>query len=180
MKYETEVKIKVKDPAAMRKKLHESGALHTKTARQYDGIFDFKDERLKKNGEVMRLRVLEPVWPDGDRKAIITFKGKKKSAGITKVRSETEFETDDIGGSLIALHELGLVKKLEYLKITEFYKLGKIKITLDHFPHYRELGYFIELEANKREIEKGMKLLNLKKKDGVKETYPEILHRIIK
>ncbi|MFH0972133.1 MAG: class IV adenylate cyclase [Candidatus Micrarchaeota archaeon] len=178
MKLETEVKIAVKDPQGMRKRLKAAGAVHARTARQYDGIFDFPDGKLKKHGEVMRLRVFEPVWPDGEKKAIVTFKGKKREKGIAKVREETEFETDDIGGALLALHELGLEKKLEYLKVTEFYRLGKVKITLDHFPHYHELGYFIELEANKPEIEKGMKRLELSAKDVVHETYPEIVSRV--
>ncbi|MFH1258183.1 MAG: CYTH domain-containing protein [Candidatus Micrarchaeota archaeon] len=175
MPVETEIKIRVKDAAAVRKKLEAAGAAHTKTARQYDGIFDFRDGRLMRRGELFRLRVLEPVWPDGDKTVILTFKGKKKRKGVVKEREETEFETKDMGGAMIALHEMGLEKKMEYLKKTEFYKLGKIKITLDHFPHYPELGHFIELEADEREINRGMRLLGLSKKDAVKETYPELI-----
>ncbi|MFH1258170.1 MAG: class IV adenylate cyclase [Candidatus Micrarchaeota archaeon] len=177
---ETEIKLKVKNVPEMRERLKNAGATHTKTTRNYDGIFDYPDHRLKKKGEVMRLRVIEPVWPDGERKAILTFKGKKKEKGAIKEREETEFETKDLGGALMELHELGLRKQLEYLKVTEFYKLGKIKITLDHFPHYSELGYFLELEANRREIEAGMKKLKLSWKDAASETYPEMLRKIIR
>ncbi len=180
MNLETEVKVRAKDPQGMRRRLREAGAVHTRTARQHDGIYDFQDGKLKKRGEVLRLRVFEPVWPDGKKKAILTFKGKKREKGIVKVREETEFETDDIGGALLALQEMGLVRKLEYLKVTEFYKLGKIKITLDHFPHFHELGYFIELEANKRDIEIGMKKLKFGAKDVVHETYPEIVSQALR
>lgn len=174
---ETEIKLKVKNAAEMRKMLKEAGAVHTKTARNYDSFFDYPDNRLKNKGEVMRLRIMEPVWPDGDRKAILTFKGKKKETGAIKEREETEFETKDLGGALMELHELGLRKQLEYLKATEFYRLGKNKITLDHFPHYPELGYFMELESSRSEIEKGMKKLKLQIKDAVQETYPEMLKK---
>ncbi|MEK6953411.1 MAG: class IV adenylate cyclase [Candidatus Micrarchaeota archaeon] len=179
MMLETEIKLRVKDPKKIREKLRAAGALHTKTAKQVDGIFDYPDGRMKKKGEVMRLRVLIPIWPDGERIAIVTRKGKKRGKGAVKVRTENEFETDDLKGALEELKEQGLEKKLEYMKQTEFWTLGKIKVTLDHFPHFPELGYFLELEASLKEIEKGMKLLSLSKKDAVKETYPEMMWKIL-
>src|SRR3989344_1197040 len=179
MKLETEIKLRVKDAAEMRRRRKEAGAVHKRTARQVDGIFDYPDSRMKKKGEVMRLRVLIPVWPDGKRVAIVTHKGKKEGNGAVKVRREDEFATNDLKGALEELESMGLVKKLEYLKLTEFWKLGRVKITLDNFPQYPELGYFLELEADLKEIEKGMKLLSLSRKDAVKETYPEMIWKII-
>ncbi len=177
MGVEIEIKLKVEDAPKLRKKLIESGGVHTSTARQIDGIFDFPDERLKRRGEVMRLRVFEPVWPDGERVAIVTFKGKNKGKGKLKSRTETQMETDDLGGAMETLREMGLGRKMEYLKLTEFYQLGKLKVTLDRFPHFADLGYFIELEGSKAEIEKGLKKLKLQKKNAVRETYPEIIAR---
>ncbi|MEK6842958.1 MAG: class IV adenylate cyclase [Candidatus Micrarchaeota archaeon] len=180
MALEIEIKLHVTDPSKMRSKIKEAKGMHTGTARQYDGIFDFPSGKLFKRGELFRLRVLEPVWPDGDKTAIITFKGKRKLKGAVKSREETEFETHDIPGALLTLKEMGLEKKMEYLKSTEFYKLGKLKITLDHFPHYKELGYFLELEGTRLDIAKGMKKLGLSEKDAEKLSYPEIMARLLK
>lgn len=180
MKLETEIKLRVKDPKGIREKLAQAGARHTKTAKQIDGIFDYPDSGLKKKGEVMRLRVLIPIWPDGERIAIVTHKGKKKGRGAVKVRSEDEFTTKDLKGALEELGRMGLVKKMEYLKHTEFWKLRRIKITLDNFPHFPELGYFLELEADEKEIARGMRLLGLSGKDAVRETYPEIMAKVIR
>lgn len=180
MALEIEIKVHVKDPSRMRSKIKEARGQHTKTARQYDGIFDFPNGKLFKRGELFRLRIIEPVWPDGEKKAIITFKGKRKLNGAVKSREETEFETGDIRGALLTLKEMGLEKKMEYLKSTEFYRLGKLKITLDHFPQLKELGHFIELEGTRLDIEKGMKKLGLDEKDAEKLSYPEIMAKLFK
>jgi predicted adenylyl cyclase CyaB len=174
---ETEIKLRVNDPAEMRIRLKEAGAVHRKTGRNHDSFFDYPDKRLQKKGELMRLRITDQIWPDGKRKAVLTFKGRKTQKGAIKQREETEFETKDLGGALIELHELGLRKQLEYLKVTEFYKMGELKITLDHFPHFRELGYFMELEGTEKQIATGMKKLKLNKKDAEMQAYPEILQR---
>jgi predicted adenylyl cyclase CyaB len=176
---ETEIKLKVNDPAEMRVRLKAAGAMHKKTGRNHDSFFDYPDKRLQRKGELMRLRVTDQIWPDGDRKAVLTFKGKKTQKGAIKRREENEFETKDLGGALVELYELGLRKQLEYLKVTEFYKFKELKITLDHFPHFRELGYFMELEGTEKQIEMGMKKLKLSNKDAELRAYPEIISKLV-
>lgn len=65
------------------------------------------------------------------------------------------------------LENLGFTKKLIMEKYREKWQLGNVEVVVDRLP----FGNFIEIEGNKKEIEKTAKLLSLSLADGITDTY---------
>ncbi|MFH1199490.1 MAG: hypothetical protein V1708_00315, partial [Candidatus Micrarchaeota archaeon] len=67
-----------------------------------------------------------------------------------------------------------------YEKIREDYGQGGLKICIDFFPRHAHLGHFIEIEApSEKEVRAVMEQLGIERRDVVKETYPEIIGRLV-
>ncbi len=139
MPVETEIKLRVDDLAAIKKRLHRLGwrvADRRKIERNW--VFDRQDGLLRRSNRLLRVRrVGKTAW--------LTVKGPAARETAHKVRDEFEIETGD-GASLMSMLEA-----LDY-RVTwcyEKYRSGftkpreRGKILLDETP----IGNFLELEG---------------------------------
>ena len=157
---ETEIKFKLDNPNAIRKKLKEAKAILEGSFFQKNFVFDTPDKKLKRKGGRLRLRI------EG-KKAMLTLKGKKMKSRFKK-RPEINLPVEDAKTALELLKELGFKKEWTYEKKIKYFRLGKAIVTIDQMP---VVGCFLEIEAEPKQIEKTAKLLGLNLKDGIKEGY---------
>src|SRR4051794_24054539 len=94
---EVEIKFRVEDLNALAKVLRSSGfKIKTKRTHEFNILFDFPDSKLRKSGEVLRVRQYGDRWT-------VTHKT-KGTAGRHKTRTELETEVAD-GQQLSAIFE---------------------------------------------------------------------------
>ena len=183
MAVEIELKARVRDYEGMKTSVQRIAA-YRRTVLQKDTVLDYADGRLRRQGRVMRVREEEVIHGKGrgGKKTIITLKGKRRSeSAAVKRREEEEVEAlAEAGGIFEAARELGLRAVLSYEKLREDYDADGAKICIDSFPRHPQLGHFIEIEAPTERIVKMLAgELGIGKKDAVKETYPEIIGRLL-
>jgi len=125
------------------KKLEEMGAEKVSDGEMNVLIYDFPDERLTGNGDLVRLRGYE-----GD--SILAFK-RKISKGSTKIMAEYEVKIDNYENMKDILKELGLKILRDYSKHRTSYKLGDVHFDIDTIPG---IPTFMEIEAPDEETVK--------------------------
>lgn len=138
---EIEVKILNIDVSAVRKKLSSLNAKKTFEGMMKTLVFDFSDERFKKNDELLRLRY------EGDG-VKLCYKGAVKASRF-KVREEKEIFVSDLERTRELLQSLGLKVVLEYEKHREEYALDNAKCVLDT---YTSIPTYLEIEGNTEKI----------------------------
>ena len=160
MKKEIELKFKVKEPDFIREKLKEVEAKFVGKAFEKTIKFDTKNDDLKKEGKFLRVRT--------GFKNVITFK-RKIGTGDKKFkeREEIELEISDSKKMEEILKNLGFPKRWIMEKYREKWQWGSAEIVIDRLP----FGNFLEIEGNKKVIEKTAKLLGLHLADGLTSTY---------
>lgn len=175
---EIEVKCRLANPHAFRASL--AGKVqYVQTVRQHDYLLDYADGRLIKRDEVLRVReerVLHGLhW--GQRRMLVTFKGRKQRSSLAKKREEHEMELLAEAQDVFAeARKLGLKVKLDYEKIREEYLAPWAKVEIDNLPRYRQLGTFVEIEApNERRVLDVMRLLNLEEQSVEPKSYPQLV-----
>jgi adenylate cyclase class 2 len=142
---EIEVKFLVEDLSAMRQRLMALGAA-LKTPRTYEDnwLFDTPDERLTRQGRLLRLR--------RDRRNLITYKEPPAHQDPDfKVLGEYEIEVSDFAQARTILEKLGFAPTLRYEKYRETFTHQGAEIVLDEVP----FGTFMEIEAP-REVIRGI------------------------
>jgi adenylate cyclase class 2 len=165
---EIEVKILEIDVTAVRKKLKALGAKKTFDGNMRTTIFDTPNEQLKKKGLFLRLR------QEGNN-VHFCFKGKKESSKKFKVREEIELNVSSMKDMTIILSQLGFVKKYEYSKHREQYKLGKTSFDIDT---YKKIPTFLEIEApTEEEVERAVKLIGYSMKDTTNASASELFEK---
>ena len=138
---EREVKLPYPDSESALRAVEATGAALLHDARlQRDTLFDTPDGRLRKAGQVLRLR------DDGGR-GYLTVKGPIER-GSMKVREEQETAVDDARVVEAAFRALGLVVGFRYEKYRTEYSLPGVTLTIDDTP----VGVFVELEGEEAAI----------------------------
>lgn len=137
-------------------------------------VFDYPDRSLYKSGRLLRLRLNE--WPNRSE-CVLTVKAPAKNADDTiKVREELETVTGDFAATRAILEKLGYEVVAIYEKAREEWRLsfgpGEADVALDRTPFCEA----VEIEAEKRDIEKAAAALGLDKSAGASNTYHD-LHR---
>lgn len=133
---ELEVKILEIKKDSIIKKLLKMGAKKTFEGTLVSESFDYPDGRIKKSGNLVRLR------KQGE-KTNLTFKRKITNSKV-KVRDEQEVEVDDFETMKTILLGIGLVKKDGLTKTRETYELGDVKYEIDEI---KGIPTFMEIEA---------------------------------
>lgn len=144
MPVETEIKIRVDNIGSLRKRLRGLG-FHVHEPRVFESntIFDFTNSKLRRAGELLRLREVR-------RKLLITYKGRSQQ-GPYKTREEIESRGGDAAAMVEILLRLGLKPTFRYEKYrTEYMRQGSRGIvTVDETP----VGNYLEIEGTPAWIE---------------------------
>jgi predicted adenylyl cyclase CyaB len=161
MAKEIEIKFKINKTALIRKKLLNLKAKFIGKAFERTIRFDTPNDVLFKNGKFLRLRT--------GFKNVITLKIKIKSKDKKfREREEIELEISDPEKMKIILENLGFINKWIMEKYREKWILRDAEVVIDKLP---EMGNFIEIEGNKKSIQKTVNLLGLRLADGITATY---------
>jgi len=170
---ETEIKLKVEDPLALRRKIKDCGFVVVRR-RHFESniVFDFSDLRLRRSRSLLRLRT------EGSRH-ILTYKGPPHASGSYKIRTEIETQVEDEGAFRRILEGLGLQPVFRYEKYrTAYAEAGQPKgqghsgpmLVFDETP----IGLYIELEGPARWIDGAARRLGFKKLDYITASYDSL------
>lgn len=161
---ETEIKLRIEDPAGLRRRLEELG-FQEKIARSFEDnwVFDFERQTLRQARSLLRLR----RW---GRRYRVTFKGPAQDGARHKVREEIETEVQDGEALREILRRLGLHEAFRYQKWrTEF------SSPLDTGGHAlfdeTPIGVFLELEGEPGWIDRIAQRLGFAPSDYILKSY---------
>lgn len=163
--HEIEVKIAIRDPAAVRGRLAEIGA-RTATQRLLEDnrLYDDADLAFKEREQLLRVRTV-------GGKTILTFK-KKPAEDDTryKVRIEHETQVDDPEQLDLILRSLELKPVYRYQKYRQKFVMPEAEIVLDETP----IGDYIEIEAAPERIDELAAALGYGPSHYLTKTYHEL------
>ncbi len=172
--HETEIKLEVRDPKMLRRRLRELG-FACREARHFESnhLFDFPDLRLRKARCLLRLRF-------ANGRGIVTFKGAPLPTRGYKIRREIEAEVEH-GDQLREILEcLGLREMFRYEKYRSVYvqgnrrkKAGTPLLLYDETP----IGNFLELEGPTRWIDRVARQLGYTREEYIPASYGELYRR---
>jgi adenylate cyclase, class 2 len=163
---EVEIKFRADDLRALNRRLRQSGfRLVTKRTREINTLYDLPGQRLRRRGELFRLRKYGSVWT-------LTHKAKGK-AGRHKTRVESETKVAD-GVSMDAiLRALGFAPTFRYEKFRAEWSDGRGHVVVDETP----IGDFGEIEGSPRWIDRTARLLDLRRSDYITDTYAPLFFK---
>jgi adenylate cyclase class 2 len=160
MPKEVEIKFVVKDESALTRKLRAAEfKLLTRRTREMNTLYDLPGERLRKRGELLRLRKYGEEW-------VLTHKAKGK-AGRHKSRIETETKVADGKKLDLILRSLGYSPWFHYEKFRAEWGDGKGHVVVDETP----VGNYGEIEGPPRWIDATAKKLGLTSADYITNNY---------
>jgi len=191
--HEVEVKLRVKDAAAMKRKLVKIGARPLKRevaskdgrVHELNTLFDTPQGGLARHGQLVRIRVEgASANAKGERAAVLTYKGPAEpstagapssaTAGKYKIREEIEATIGEPEALKRILEALGLRGWFKYEKYrTTFALPGTAKwaaglaIELDETP----IGDFLELEGPPEAIDRAARELGYSEADYITKNY---------
>jgi len=133
MNLEIEAKFWIPDLEAFRARLVDAGGqVVVPRLLEHNERFDATDGRLRRSGEVLRLR--------RDRRQTLTY---KRALASPEIRAENEIEVDDLEAARNLLLGLGYVPIFIYEKYREVLALDDTQVMLDELP----FGTFVEIEG---------------------------------
>jgi len=187
---EVEVKLRVADLAALRRRLARLGLRPAATERVFERntLFDTPQGGLAKHGQLLRVRRVTPA--SSPRRAsraahvpaVLTYKGPavrpnpadSAQGGRYKVRQEFEAGVADLEQLRLILEALGLRGWFRYEKYRTSYQLPRtfrwaagLQVELDETP----IGEFLELEGPPSAIDRMAKLLGYSRSDYITKSY---------
>lgn len=187
---EIEIKLRVRDIAAIRKRLAQLGAQKI-LPRTFESntLYDTPGNDLRRRGHLLRIRIEEPAVkfahqpPNESASGILTYKAPSPPRGKPgvaaprpsihrqfKVRDEAEVSLEGVGQMAGILRDLGFNPVFRYEKIRTTYALPKepgLKVELDETP----IGIYLELEGPVAAIHRAARLLGYTRTDYLKDTY---------
>ncbi len=183
MAQEIELKFRVSQPAAARRRLAALGAESLGQVLERNELFDAANDVLRSSDCGLRLRVERrmPADASGSR-ATLTYKGPRRASGAgtvgepatagPKVREELETEVADAGVLRAILQRLGFSARVCFEKRREAWRLPAGAVTLDELPR---LGYWMELEADSLDALQALReQMELAAATPVAQTYVEM------
>lgn len=166
--HEIEIKLRVEDPRALKRRLAECGFVVV-GRRHFESnvVFDFRNSRLRRSRSLLRLRT------EGSRH-LLTFKGPPQASGSYKIRPEIETEVKDETAARQVLEALGLHSCFRYEKYRTAYAEKKLRKSVDQ-PQllYDEtpIGQYVELEGPEEWIDRVARRLGYEKADYITASY---------
>ena len=160
---EVEIKFLVPDLKALEKQLKQLGfKCKTPSTHEVNTLYDLPGEKLRRKGEILRLRLYGEKWK-------LTHKAKGK-AGRHKSRAEAETALTDgkqMDGILCAL---GYAPAFTYEKFRSEWSDGEGEVVLDHTP----IGDLAEIEGKSRWIDRTARALKVNSRDYITKSYGEL------
>jgi predicted adenylyl cyclase CyaB len=164
---EIEVKVRVKDAAAMRQAILRSGAqLDKERLAEENTLFDLPSRVLTAKKCALRLR-------RSGRKIFLTFKGAPQKSRRFKVREEHETEVRNEKALRHILRGLGFVAVFRYEKSRTTFRRGRLRISLDE----TAAGVFCEFEGERSDIVRYARTLGFSSSEMIKQDYVQILQQ---
>jgi adenylate cyclase class 2 len=152
---ETEIKVKIEDPAGFCLRLNALNAAAS-AARHFEDnhLLDFPDQRLRSGQCLLRIRFAEGL-------GFLTYKGPPRPDGIFKTREEMETRLEDGAVMLQVLERIGMCVCFRYQKYRREFALDGVHVAVDETP----IGNYVEFEGS----EEGIR--NLARKMGIAESH---------
>lgn len=167
---EIEVKFKIKDIDAIKRKIKKIGIQYKGRFSLIDTWFDTPNKQLRKKKRGLRLRLQ-------GRKKILTFKRDEILNHLVREAEEIEVDINDSNRIRRIIEGLGFQEDLIIKKEREVWLIGKLEIVLDRV---EGLGTFLELEGSKKDIEEVVKKLGLEKTHRITVHYSQLFADKIK
>ncbi len=192
---EVEVKLRVEDLAALRRRLARLKMRPSPRGRVHERntLFDTPEGGLAKHGQLLRIRLVEPSGkPRAGGGAVLTYKGpavratsdaQSKPPGAAegrvrgrryKIREELEARLDDPKQLQQILEALGLRGWFRYEKYRTSYQLpagqrwaAGLEVELDETP----IGVFLELEGPPEAIDRAARVLGYGPANYITKSY---------
>ena len=160
MKREIEIKFRVGDLAALRRRLKTAGfRMETRPTLEVNTLYDLPGEKLRRRKELLRLRSYGSSWK-------LTHKSGGKT---TRHSSRVEVETGVSDGKKmdVILRALGYSPSFRYEKFRAEWNDGKGQVVVDQTP----IGNFCEIEGPARWIDATAKKLGVTPADYITKNY---------
>jgi adenylate cyclase, class 2 len=160
MPKEIEIKFRVDDLPSLTRALKHGGFKQlTRSTHEMNSLYDLPGQKLRKRGELLRLRKYGEPW-------VLTHKAKGK-AGRHKVRVELETRVENGEQMDAILRALGFAPTFRYEKYRAEWSDGTGHVVLDKTP----IGNFGEIEGPSRWIDHTARALGIAQSDYITQTY---------
>ncbi len=160
MPQEIEIKFRIENLPALARALKQAGFKQiTRSTHEMNSLYDLPGQKLRKRGELLRLRKYGETW-------VLTHKTKSES-GRHKVRVELETRVENGHRMDAILRALGFKPIFRYEKYRAEWSDGKGHVVLDETP----IGNFGEIEGSPRWIDRTAHALGIGSGDYITQTY---------
>jgi adenylate cyclase, class 2 len=160
---EVEIKFVVSDLKALEAKLRDLGfRCETPSTHETNTLYDLPGQKLRRKGELLRLRCYGDKWK-------LTHKAKGKT-GRHKSRGELETAVTDGKAMDGLLRALGFSPSFVYEKFRAEWKDDEGHVVLDRTP----IGDLAEIEGKSRWIDRTARALGIASQDYITKSYPEL------
>ena len=160
MAKEIEIKFRIENMPAVIRSLKQAGfKCLTRSTHEMNTLYDLPGEKLRKRGELLRLRKYGKSW-------VLTHKAKGKT-GRHKSRVELQTNIEDGKEMDAILRALGFTPIFRYEKYRAEWSDGVGHVVLDGTP----IGNFGEIEGTPRWIDRTARALGITPSDYITQTY---------
>jgi len=160
---EVEIKFSVADVSALEERLRSLGFdLETPSTHELNTLYDTSDGKLRKSGQLLRLRQYGDKWT-------LTHKARGRK-GIHKTREETETQVADGQSVHSILLALGYLPAFQYEKYRAEWSDAEGHVVVDRTP----IGNFAEIEGPPDWIDSTAERLGVEPKQYITKNYAEL------
>jgi adenylate cyclase, class 2 len=160
MPKEIEIKFHIENPAALSRALKQAGFRQiTRSTHEMNALYDLPGQKLRKRGDMLRLRKYGETW-------LLTHKAKSKT-GRHKARVELETRLENGREMDAILRALDFKPTFRYEKYRAEWEDGAGRVVLDKTP----IGNFGEIEGPPRWIDRTARALGIAPSDYITDTY---------
>jgi adenylate cyclase, class 2 len=160
MPKEIEIKFRIESLPAITRALKDAGFKQlTRSTHEMNSLYDLPGQKLRKRGEMLRLRKYGERW-------VLTHKAKSKD-GRHKTRVELETPVENGEQTDGILRALGFAPTFRYEKYRAEWSDGTGHVVVDETP----IGNFGEIEGSPRWIDCTARAIGIGRGDYITETY---------
>jgi len=160
MRKEIEIKFRIENLPVLIRALKQAGFQQiTRSTHEMNLLYDLPGQKLRKRGELLRLRKYGQTW-------LLTHKAKSKN-GRHKTRVELETPVENGPQMDAILRALGFEPTFRYEKYRAQWSDGTGHVVLDETP----IGNFGEIEGPPRWIDRTARALGIARGDYITQTY---------